>query len=247
MKPINILIADDNEDFSVLLREFFLLQKDVRAVEIALDGIEAIEKLKTRNPDVLILDMIMPKLDGFGVLAKIKSTRHIHKNLKIIILSSIGQDNITQKALEMGADYYLMKPFDFNSLMCRISEMLESDLPTGKSLPFSYNERERKISDFLHQSGVPSHINGYQYLKKAIQMMLDDESALTSMTTSIYPIIAEFYKTTGSRVERSMRHAIELAWNKHNSQMKEMLGNVENKPSNREFISMARDKILGDE
>lgn len=252
MKPINILIADDNEDFSILLKKFFLIQEDVNDVYVALDGIEAIEKIEKFFPDVVVLDMVMPRLDGFGVLDRIRYSKKLTKKPKVIILSAVGQDNITQSALNMGAEYYVVKPFDFNIFMDRIRQVVEpSAFQSMMNFTSPSKDYEKKIGEILHYVGIPIHVKGYQYLKKAIHMVLEDESLLGAITISLYPEIAEFYKTTSSRVERSIRHAIELAWERQeDGDVKEFFGygihNQKGKPSNGEFIAMVADKILAE-
>jgi two-component system response regulator (stage 0 sporulation protein A) len=252
MKPINILIADDNEDFSILLKEFFSIQDDVNDVYVALDGIEAIEKIEKHLPDVVVLDMVMPRLDGFGVLDRIKYSKKLTKKPKVIILSAVGQDNITQSALNMGAEYYVVKPFDFNIFMDRIRQVVDP-ITFQNSMNFvsKSEDYEKKISEVLHYVGIPTHVKGYQYLRKAIAMVIDDETLLGAITISLYPNIAEIYKTTSSRVERSIRHAIELAWEKQDeNSIKDFFGyaihNQKGKPSNGEFIAMVADKILSE-
>lgn len=258
LQKIKILIADDNKDFCNILNEYLCIQSDFEVVGIAKDGIEAIDMLEKYHPDIIILDIIMPQLDGLGVLEKI-NTMNGEKIPKVIILSAVGQDKITQKALSLGAEYYVVKPFDMDVFAKRIRECF--GIFTGtierKALfqPMSHSlvsspvhDLEAAITNIIHEIGVPAHIKGYIYLREAITMVVNNIELLSAVTKELYPSIARKYNTTSSRVERAIRHAIEVAWGRGrvdtiNNLFGYTVHNDKGKPTNSEFIAMIADKL----
>ena len=229
---ISVLIADDNKEFCSILNDYLLNQKDIVVTGIAKDGREALELIVERKPDLVILDIIMPHLDGLGVLEKL-NTMDLEKTPRIIILSAVGQDKITQQAITLGADYYTVKPFDMEVFTKRIREMFNSaptiqessaqsnrvSYPTTSSYILTSEQKsktpidlETEITNIIHEIGVPAHIKGYMYLREAITMVVNDMELLSAVTKELYPSIAKKYNTTASRVERAIRHAIEVAW-----------------------------------
>lgn len=258
-EKISILIADDNKDFCSILEDYFLTQDDVDVVGVAKDGVEALELVKEKKPDVLILDIIMPHLDGLGVLEKLHSTE-LEKFPKIIILSAVGQDKITQRAINLGADYYVVKPFNFEIFMKRIRQVTSAtpaiierrrqiDIPSGLiNSPNTNKSLEAKITNIIHEIGVPAHIKGYLYLREAISMVVENIELLSAVTKELYPNIAKQFNTTPSRVERAIRHAIEVAWSRGKvDTINNLFGYTVNtdkgKPTNSEFIAMVADKL----
>ena len=257
---IKVLIADDNKDFCNILNEYFSTQEDVEVVGIAKDGLEALDLIAIKKPDVLILDIIMPHLDGLGVLEKLQ-LEQVDASPKVIILSAVGQDNITQRAISLGADYYVVKPFDFEIFMRRIRQIAESSSETiekSKQVQsiqkeFTSNESnnnslEARITDIIHEIGVPPHIKGYLYLREAITIVVGDMEIISAVTKELYPSIAEKFNTTPSRVERAIRHAIEVTWSRdENDTINNLFGYTthikKGKPRNSEFIAMVADKI----
>ena len=251
MSKIKVLIADDNREFVDLLKDFLSEQSDIEIIGVAYNGNEALEILEEDVPDVMILDIIMPHLDGLGVLEKIKGLK-FDKPPKIILLTAFGQENITQRAVELGASYYILKPFDMEVLVNRIRQVFNNQLVTpnarspkklikGKNL-------DANITNLIHEIGVPAHIKGYQYLREAIIMVYNDIEILSAITKSLYPRIATKFNTTPSRVERAIRHGIEVAWQRGNIEaLKMMFGYTINtskaKPTNSEFIAMVADKL----
>ena len=258
-KKIKILVVDDNREFCEILSEYLSSQEGIEMVGIALDGIDGYELIMEKKPDVVILDIIMPHLDGLGVLEKVNST--ITKNKPMfIILSAVGQDRITQKALSLGAEYYVIKPFDMKVLVSRIKQLKgmattilqpENDYPVNVN---SYNivsekkDIEIEVTNIMHDIGVPAHIKGYQYLRDAIMMVVEDLDIINSITKQLYPTIAKDYNTTPSRVERAIRHAIEVAWGRGridaiNAIFGYTISVGKGKPTNSEFIAMVADKL----
>ncbi|MNO85223.1 Stage 0 sporulation protein A [compost metagenome] len=211
----------------------------------------------SKVPDVLILDIIMPHLDGLGVLERLRDI-NLSPQPKIIMLTAFGQENITQRAVQLGASYYILKPFDMEVLANRIRQLVgiqtisstssqsfakSNVVPLGKGKNLDAN-----ITSIIHEIGVPAHIKGYQYLREAITMVYNNIEILGAITKTLYPAIAEKFKTTPSRVERAIRHAIEVAWTRGNiDSISHLFGYTINisksKPTNSEFIAMVADKL----
>ena len=261
---ITVLIADDNHDFAMTLLGYLKQEDDMEVVGVAKDGKEAAELISITKPDVAILDVIMPHLDGLGVLEKINES-NMEKKPICIMLSAVGQEKITQKAINLGAQYYIIKPFEIDVLIKRIKE-IKSYQPMGNKLNFINREikapyieiqqEKRKSSDnlealvtnIIHEVGVPAHIKGYQYLREAIMMVVNDIDVINQITKQLYPEIATKYHTTPSRVERAIRHAIEVAWGRGQVDTVESIfgytvSNSKGKPTNSEFIAMIADKL----
>ncbi len=263
MGQIKVLLADDNRDFVGILRDYINEQKDMILSGVAFNGNDALEMIKNEEPDVVVLDIIMPHLDGLGVLEKLGE---IGAKPKVIILTSFGQENMTQRAVQLGADYYILKPFDLDILGKRIRQLagtgeilcLASTKAITQSELISVSERKNgyktvksiniEVTKMIQQMGVPAHVKGYQYLRDAIIFVIKEVSLLGAVTKELYPMIAKSYNTTPSRVERAIRHAIELAWDRGNIDfMNKFFGytiNVDRgKPTNSEFIAMVADKL----
>ena len=246
---INILIADDNKEFCEVLNEYLSAQEDMCLVGVAYNGLEAYEQIQTKHPDVVILDVIMPHLDGIGVLEKMVNMEH---RPKVIMLTALGQENMTQKAVRLGADYYILKPFDLEVLSTRVRQLADENddqaMPRMHSLPIKPKNLDVEVTNLIHQMGVPAHIKGYQYLRDAIILVIQDVGMLGAITKELYPTIASKYTTTPSRVERAIRHAIELAWERGNVEMMTRffgytISVERGKPTNSEFIAMVSDRL----
>lgn len=271
-KKINIVIADDNREFSSILNDYLLSEDGFSIAGIGKDGYEALELIEKKKPDLLILDIIMPRLDGLGVLEKLNTMSTAFRP-KVMVLSAVGQDKITQRAIELGASYYIVKPFDMNLLTQRIRQMFNDDMsssiitssedkPKKPAAPYikteidfkewnlkdSKGDMETQVTNIIHEIGVPAHIKGYMYLRDAILLVADNMKLLSAVTKELYPSIAEKYNTTPSRVERAIRHAIEVAWSRGKVEtVNELFGYTINtgkgKPTNSEFIAMLADKL----
>ncbi|MHB1652212.1 MAG: sporulation transcription factor Spo0A [Desulfitobacteriaceae bacterium] len=265
-KPIRVLLVDDNREFIEVLKEYIKQQEDMTLVGVAYHGQEAVEMIFRDVPDVVVLDIIMPHLDGLGVLEKIQTNA---QRPRVIILSAFGQETITQRAVSLGADYYILKPFDLETLGRRIRQLQGTDTMTSntalglsnnvitnhnysnsssKNNPPSVKHLEVEVTRMIHQMGVPAHVKGYQYLRDAIVSVVQEVSLLGAVTKELYPMIAHKYQTTPSRVERAIRHAIELAWDRGNVEMmNKFFGYTidvdRGKPTNSEFIAMVADKL----
>ncbi len=253
-KMTKLLIADDNKDFVDILTDYFQKQDDMMVVGVAYNGLETLDLMNCKNPDVLVLDIIMPHLDGIGVLERMNQTDFGYKP-KVIMLTAFGQESMTQRAVELGADYFILKPFDLDTLANRVRQLANGYSGTSKpSSPVTYQPPVRtrsmdvEVTNIIHQMGVPAHIKGYQYLRDAILLVINEVNLLGAVTKELYPMIAEKYQTTPSRVERAIRHAIELAWDRGNVEMmNKFFGYTINlqrgKPTNSEFIAMVADKL----
>ena len=259
MSKIKVLVADDNREFVELLKEYIMDQGDMEVGGVAYNGNEVMQILENTVPDVMILDIIMPHLDGLGVLEKLR-TLELKKQPKIIMLTAFGQESVTQRAVELGASYYILKPFDMDLLIDRIKQVVGKNAPkvnsfvsyTNSPSPIIQNSKQKNldanITNVIHEIGVPAHIKGYMYLREAITMVYNDIEILGSITKVLYPKIAERFNTTPSRVERAIRHAIEVAWSRGNMDaIKSLFGYTVNiskaKPTNSEFIAMVADKL----
>ena len=261
---ISILLSDDNVEFTNTLTTYLEKQEDMEVIGVAKDGNEAYQMILNTKPDVVLLDVIMPHLDGLGVLEKIGETQ-MEKMPIFIMLSAVGQDKITQRAIQLGAQYYVVKPFDIELLVKRIREVkrnpsthLRGSFITREMRP-SYIEIEPSakkdksklealVTNIIHEVGVPAHIKGYQYLREAIMMVVNNIEVINQITKQLYPEIAKKYHTTPSRVERAIRHAIEVAWGRGQSATMENIfgytvSSTKGKPTNSEFIAMIADKL----
>lgn len=258
MAKINVAIVDDNERMVNLLSDIMKEDKDIEVVGTAGNGIDALSIIKDKTPDVVLLDLIMPKLDGLGVMEKVRNSDEYKKAPAFIVITAIGQEGVTENAFELGANYYIMKPFDNDMILTRVKQ-IKGELHTKLVEPLKaasfenkqmYMERnlESDVTNIIHEIGVPAHIKGYQYLRDAIMMSVNDSEMLNSITKLLYPSIAKRHKTTPSRVERAIRHAIEVAWSRGKMDtIDDLFGytvnNGKGKPTNSEFVALIADKI----
>nr|CAD79640.1 Spo0A protein [Pasteuria penetrans] len=253
MDRVKICIADDNREFAHLLRDHLREQEDMEVVGIAYHGEEVLKLLPECSPTILVLDIIMPHLDGLGVLERMQGL-FLQNPPKIIMLTAFGQEDTTQRAVELGASYYILKPFDLDVLVERIRQIMGYVSFSSPQRTIASVARKRSanldasITNVIHEIGVPAHIKGYLYLREAIAMVYNEVDLLGAITKTLYPRIAEMYNTTASRVERAIRHAIEVAWNRGNmDSIREWFGYTisinKAKPTNTEFIAMHADKL----
>lgn len=243
---ITVLIADDNKDFCEVLAEYLAGQEDLEVIGITYRGTEVVDLVRSLTPDVLILDIVMPYLDGIGVLEKLRQVS-LEKVPKIIILSALGQEKMTRRTMALGADYYVVKPFDLEVLGSRIRQLTVTG-ENEKSVPARSRSIDMEVTGLIHEIGIPAHIRGYHYLRAAILLVIDRVDLLGAITKELYPSIAEKFDTTPSRVERAIRHAIEVAWNRGNIDLiNSMFGHTvsseRGKPTNSEFIAMVADRL----
>ncbi len=255
MKNITVAIADDNKELTNLLKEIIDEEPDMKVIGVSYDGMECLQMLEEKKPDVLLLDIIMPHLDGMTVLEKISGKKDMPN---VIMLTAFGQEDVTKKAVELGASYFIVKPFDMENLANQIRLVVRKPKDLQNSAvnhahTFADNNKKDRnldasITSIIHEIGVPAHIKGYLYLREAIAMVYHDVELLGSITKVLYPDIAKKYNTTASRVERAIRHAIEVAWNRGNIEsIADLFGYTVSmskaKPTNSEFIAMVADKL----
>lgn len=251
LSKIKVCIVDDNRELVHIMKEYFSNENDVEVVGTAYNGRECMDLLEQSNPDILILDIIMPHTDGLSVLESIYENGQ-HPNMKVIMLTAFGQEEVMHQAVQHGAAYFILKPFDLEKLLHKVRELhgaqgaiLGSNLrpPIKKEVDI-----EKQITTIMHDIGVPAHIKGYLYLREAISLVYNDLELLGSITKILYPDIAKKFNTTSSRVERAIRHAIEVAWSRGNiDSITQIFGYTINvskaKPTNSEFIAMVADKL----
>jgi len=261
VRALKVLIADDNRELADLLREFIASQHDMEVCGVAYNGVEALDLVQQHQPDVLVLDIIMPILDGIGVLERLNETSDVSP--KVILLTAFGQDNVTRQAVNLGVSYFILKPFEMPVLVDRIRQVAQiAPAPVAATTITEFRNSmynggpnnggrrtvDATITQIIHEIGVPAHIKGYQYLREAIGIVFQDVEILGSITKVLYPRIAERYKTTPSRVERAIRHSIEVAWGRGNMDaIRNVFGYTvsasKTKPTNSEFIAMIADKL----
>ncbi|MFS0863408.1 sporulation transcription factor Spo0A [Fredinandcohnia sp. 179-A 10B2 NHS] len=255
MKKIKVCVVDDNRELVNLLDEYLSSQDDIEVLGVAYNGQECLNLLQDKQPDVLVLDIIMPHLDGLAVLEKLRESNR-EKQPNVIMLTAFGQEDVTKKAVDLGAAYFILKPFDMENLASRIRQVsgkapqvfkrANSAIRTQSENPAK--NLDASITSIIHEIGVPAHIKGYMYLREAISMVYNDIELLGSITKVLYPDIAKKFNTTASRVERAIRHAIEVAWSRGNiDSISNLFGYTVSmskaKPTNSEFIAMVADKL----
>lgn len=257
MEKLNIAIADDNERIVEMLDEILRKEAGVQIVGTARNGEDVLDIIRSKEPDVVLLDVIMPKMDGISVMERVRHDRSLKKQPRFIVISAIGQEDVTESAFNAGAGYYIMKPFSKDMILGKIRggrEKPEGNYREIKSNMAEINrelgehELETEVTNIIHEIGVPAHIKGYHYLRDAIIMSVNDIEMLNSITKILYPTIAKKYQTTSSRVERAIRHAIEVAWSRGKMDtIDELFGytvsNGKGKPTNSEFVALISDKI----
>lgn len=247
MGKIKVLVADDNNIIREILTDALCEDPDIEVVAAAVNGKETIEYIKQYNPDVVLLDLIMPVVDGMGVMEEIRNDIEYAERPYFVIISAAGKEDIVSQALQTGASYFFMKPFDEAALIRRIKHMCTINTDTVRSEPVSYlndnkiNNIDNAVSDILRKIGIPIKMVGYKYLKEAIMVAIDDPDALMSVTKNIYPQVAGKYGTSAGNVERNIRYVIESAWSKIgerelDKEMLEIAGDTAKKPTNSVFI-----------
>ena len=256
MERLNVAIADDNERILELLGEIVDNDKELSLVGKANNGEEMYQIIKNHEPDVVLLDLIMPKMDGLSVMERVNEDKNLKKSPNFIIITAVGQERITEDAFKKGASYYILKPFHNETVLNRIKEVQE-EVRTHKDKKETntnclMNKREicleNRVTDMIHEIGIPAHIKGYHYLRDAILMAIEDMDVLNAITKILYPTVAKRHQTTSSRVERAIRHAIEVAWSRGKlDTLDELFGytvsNGKGKPTNSEFIALVADTI----
>lgn len=270
MENVNVVIVDDNPMILNTLDEVISSEAGLSVIGRADNGKDAIDMIKDTQPDVVLLDLVMPQMDGITVVENIKKKTSMLKNPAFIILSAVGGEQMTEEAFQAGANYFLMKPFDKDILVNKIrrigkrpvrpvpGKVLEAPLKAATPEEAAMNREEymkehleTDITKMLHELGIPAHIKGYQYLRDAISMVVRDREMMEAVTKILYLEIAKKNYTSSSRVERAIRHAIEVAWGRGSLEViDELFGYTistgKGKPTNSEFIALIADKICLD-
>lgn len=247
MNKIKVLMIDDNIELISMIKEYFNNHARIELTMEANDGERGIELIsKYQNDyDVIILDLIMPKKDGLSVLETMKQ---LQIDKKIIVLTSYNAQDMIRKISEYGVNYFILKPFELSDLERRIEECCETKTYNNTSIDIYHNNLQISITKILHELGVPSHIKGYQYIREGISILYEKPDVVGGITKFLYPDIADKFDTTVSRVERAIRHAIEVSWNRGDwDLMEEIFGHSVDidkaKPTNSEFIVTVADKL----
>lgn len=256
MDKLHILFADDNLQLQKSLAEYLNAQEQIGAVDFASNGMQALQMLRTAHYDVLLLDIIMPQVDGFGVLERLADGSYQHVP-RIIMVSALSHEDLVRKACRLGASYFMMKPFDEQTLYRRIIELgKQGTVLSPPSLTHSAHSPGRtldeQITEIFLVIGIPAHIRGYHFLREAVRMVYNNSELIGRITKELYPGIARRFSTSPSKVERAMRHAIEVAWTRGKIEnINQLFGyNIytkNDKPTNGEFIALVADKLLMEE
>lgn len=240
-KELKILFSEQSAEQTSALKRFFE-EKGVKTVFCAKDGKEVLRVIEQVNPQVVVLDVFLSTIDAIGVK---KACENISNAPELFFaVGAYDNEQLAYQIVKAGFDYYFLKPYDYSCMLDRIEEMLDLDL-SGQQY---YADLEVKVSEILHTMGVPAHIKGYQFLRQSIIMVIKDPEVISLVTKRLYPDVAQMNHTTASRVERAIRHAIEVAWDRGNVEvMNDYFGytinNMRGKPTNSEFIAMISDRM----
>lgn len=249
---LKLLIAGNRDEFT---RESMNVFQDFgfQTVFCGKDGLEALQAIEEQNPDIVLLDLFMPHVDGIGVMNSIAKSNKSNRP-QFVVLSSFDSQTLEREVMSAGASYFVLKPFEVKDLCERILQMYNSSrdhMNKGNVMISSLSKQpslEVQVTEILHQIGVPAHIKGYHYLRDSIIMSVENPEIINAVTKQLYPSVAKRYETTSSRVERAIRHAIEVAWDRGdvdilNSYFGYTIHNSRGKPTNSEFIAMISDKL----
>lgn len=262
-KKFKVLVADNSEFARKDLRDFLQNSDQVELINIVDNGKDAYHMIVDDMPDIVLIDVILPVMDGFTVIEKTNGNKSLRKKPAFIIISSMGNQSMVEYACKLGVFYYMMKPYNLDSMLHRIVQTMRSDREIKREAKrkerihsmqeygmesYIENTLENDVTDIIREIGIPAHIKGYQYIREAIMMTVNDINLLNYITKLLYPTIAKKYKTTSSSVERAIRHAIEVAWNKGQIDvLEDMFGYTisagKGKPTNSEFIALIADKL----
>ena len=256
-----IIIADCNADLRKNIAENFKKEKSFEVVGESSDGYQTLDLVKKLSPDILVMDVVLPGLDGFALIENILNANEIMKKPKIVVTSSLAHEGFINKAMQLGVSYFMIKPINENVLTDRIKEICAANSKpvstviskegTIENASGKYKAKliEEKITNIFITVGIPAHIKGYQFLREAIKLAIENPEIINSITKQLYPAIAEKFETSASKVERAIRHAIEVAWNRGkieniNSIFGLRVYNSNEKPTNGEFIALVADKMI---
>ena len=251
MDKIRVMLADDNQSILRLLSDFFARKEDIELVASVSDGTEIMDAVREHAPDILVMDIIMPRMDGFMALEELRQMDEAIRP-KVIVLTGLARDDFIMRAIRLGASYYMVKPFDMHLLYSRIVEVAgnvpEAAVAAAPEGAPGEESLDEQITNLFLTLGIPAHIKGYQYLREAVHMVIDNHDVINRITKELYPGVARRFETSASKVERAMRHAIEVAWSRGRlDSVNRMYGykvfDAMDKPTNGEFISCVAEKL----
>jgi two-component system response regulator (stage 0 sporulation protein A) len=242
---LRVFIADADPEFCNLLKSVIASERDMEVIGCCDSGLEAVSKILALNPDILITDIVLQDVDGLGLMREL-SSKAGSKCPAMMVLSGFSSAAIMREAMALGADYYALKPIPRHLLLERLRSLKQ---PKTEADPYGQINLLSQVTSMLHDIGVPAHIKGYQYLREAIMMSVNDMDVINAVTKILYPTVAKRFSTTPSRVERAIRHAIEVAWDRGDvEEIQRIFGytvsNIKGKPTNSEFIAMLADHLV---
>ena len=255
---LRVLIADPNREFQQMMTALLSRERDMEAADVSSDGLETLAKIKTLHPDVVLLDLVQPRLDGLGVLQRLASQESAPP---VLVLTGFVNSHVIAECASLGAAYFMPKPCDTAELIQRLRKyaQMRNIPPAGHNAsaqPKAVRAEEKymnyplesAVTDMLHEIGVPAHIKGYQYLREGILLTLRDGKTVTGITKVLYPEVAKKFSTTSTCVERAMRHAVEVAWDRGDEEARQKIfrgtvSGAKGKPTNGEFIAMIAEHV----
>ena len=249
LENCKMVVVDNNDEFSKGLKDFYSTNETVEIFSDFNNVNEVIDFIKSNSIDIVVTDLILQNADGFYLIEEIKK---IENSPKVVVASAIFEDSLIKRAFTLGVSYYMIKPIDFKLLDVRLEEIYKGsgqEIIVSKKSNLKNKQLEEKITNIFITVGIPAHIKGYQFLREAIKMAIDNPDIINSITKRLYPSIAERFETSSSKVERAIRHAIEVAWNRGKIENINSLFGIRvytnnEKPTNGEFIALVADKML---
>lgn len=251
MTEIKVLLVDDNVELRGAMRAWLEQQEGIRVTGECGNGREALEQMEKNPPDVVVLDIIMPQLDGYGFMEEL-NRRQMEHPPQVVVVSALGRDDFIMRAVDLGARYYMIKPVDMNTLTSRIRDTMGQGVSMREGFHLGSvghaPSMDEKLASLFLTIGIPAHIKGYQFLREAVKMVVDNPDVINRITKELYPGVAKHFGTSASKVERAIRHAIEVAWSRGridtlNKAFGCKVATREDKPTNGEFIAMLADKL----
>ncbi len=248
MEKMRILVADSSEEYRRMITDALNAEMDMEVIDATGDGEETLELIGSEKPDAVVMEMVLSGADGLEVLTRLSESGAGEDRPVILVVSGFARGNMAQLAAAAGADYYLMKPCKMSAVAERLRQLAEMGKEPLMDAEEPGRNLENTVTGIIHEIGVPAHIKGYQYLREAIMIAADDMDVINAVTKVLYPEVAKRYHTTASRVERAIRHAIEVAWDRGDLEILQKyfgytVSNAKGKPTNSEFIAMIADRL----
>ncbi len=246
-KAVSLLVVDDDIRICEQLQDHLKYHESIKSIEVAHDGLDGLRKLRYFKPDVILLDLIMPHVDGLGFMEQALK-EGLLQNTKVIVASELSQDSIVQYAVQLGASFYMLKPYDFDALVNRI-HIIVNENGNGHPAPIiDSGDSNAYIVKYLIDSGIPVHTLGYKYFYFALQHLLKQDNDVFSITKSVYPLVASAFRTSSANVDKAMRNSLSLAFSQNGDSLRSFLEimnykDPERKPSNSEYINLVLERI----